>query len=453
MKRLQTYCTIILITFASCNSNQQTTIESSEDKQVAFPERAASMNIYEVNIRQYTPEGTFNAFSDHLSRLKKMGVDILWIMPIHPIGKEKRKGGLGSPYSIQDYAAVNPDFGALEDFKNLVNKAHDLDMLVILDWVANHTSWDHKWISESPDFYTLDSLGNMQAPVADWSDVADLNYDNVKMQEAMISDMKFWIDNADIDGFRCDVAGFVPMTFWNKAKNALDEVKDVFMLAEWDDPKMHDTAFHMSYGWTFHHVLNEVAKGNQNADSVASFLTKDLEKFGPEAYRMNFTSNHDENSWNGTVKERMGDASQALAVLASTVQGMPLIYSGMEAGLDKRLSFFEKDSIDWSNLKLEKFYTQLLKLKHDNEAIWNGSFGGVPQRINEGANVFAFKRVKNGNTVIGIFNLSDENQKLIINDESVLGSYSDYFTNNKHTLSADGPLELTAWKYLIFTKK
>ncbi len=417
---------------------------------MAFPQRAAAMNIYEVNIRQFTPEGTFQAFIPHIDRIKNMGVDILWIMPMQPIGLEKRKGGVGSPYSIKDYKATNPDYGTLEDFKAIVNKAHSLNMLVILDWVANHTAWDHHWVRESPDFYTKDSLGNMQSPVPDWADVADLDYDNMEMQAAMIGDMIYWVENADIDGFRCDVAGFVPMQFWNRAKDSLDMVKDLFMLAEWDEPEMHQTAFHMSYGWAFHHVLNSIAKGEQNADSLEAFLAKDLERFGESAFRMNFTSNHDENSWNGTVKERMGDAAQTLAVVAATVQGMPLIYGGMEAGLDKRLSFFEKDTVDWSDLKLEKFYSQLLKLKHDNPAIWNGSYGGQPIRINNDANVFAFKREKNGNTLIGIINLSAEKQSMKLSDTSLEGKYTDYFTNNTYELKADTPLELSAWEYMIF---
>ena len=395
---------LLLLVISSCNTAQET-VQTEKETITSFPERAAHMNIYEVNVRQYTPEGTFQAFLPNLERLKKMGVDILWFMPIQPIGIEKRKGGLGSPYSIKDYKAINPEFGTIEDFKAVVDKAHELNMLVILDWVGNHTAWDHHWVTENPDYYTLDSLGQMISPVADWSDVADLNYDNISMQDDMISDMNYWVKTVDLDGFRCDVAGFVPMTFWNKAKASFDETKDLFMLAEWDEPKMHDSAFHMTYGWTFHHVLNEVAKGNQNADSVDAFLQKDLKKFGEQAFRMNFTSNHDENSWNGTVKERMGDASENLAVLAATIQGMPLIYSGMEAGLDKRLSFFEKDSIDWSNLALEEFYTKINALKHKNEALWNGQFGGVTQRINSDPNVLAFKREKKGNTVIGIFNL------------------------------------------------
>ncbi len=440
--------------FASCSQQAEDTSETpvvSKTPATSILEKVKDKNIYEVNIRQYSKEGTFNAFKEHLPRLKSMGVDILWVMPIQPIGEKNRKGGLGSYYSIQNYTAINPEFGTLEDWNALVEEAHNLDMMVILDWVANHTSWDHVWIDKDDTYYTKDSLGNIVAPVEDWSDVADLNYDNMDMQNNMIADMRYWIKTSNIDGFRCDVAGEVPMTFWNRAKDSLDVDKSVFMLAEWDEPKMHDHAFHMTYGWGFHHEMNELAKGNKDVPDMVAFLNEDFNKFDASAIRMNFTSNHDENSWNGTVKERFGDAREAFAVLAATVQGMPLVYSGMEAGLDKRLLFFEKDTIDFSNLKYEAFYKKLLQLKKDNEALWNGSFGGQPNFFDMGNNkdVIGYHREKNGNEVLVIINFRADSVELNIPSD-FHGNIKDEMSGKDIRLNVDtviGP-----YQYWVFTK-
>ncbi len=419
---------------------------ADQDAELKFPERAKDMVIYEVNVRQYTPEGTFNAFAEHLPRLQEMGVDILWIMPVQPIGEEKRKGGLGSYYSIRDYVAVNPEFGSMNDFKSLVKQAHDLDMLVILDWVANHTAWDHPWI-EKEGYHTTDSIGNIVSPVPDWSDVADLNYDNADMQNEMIEALRFWVKEADIDGYRCDVAGFVPMDFWNRAADSLAVDKDLFMLAEWDEPKMH-SAFHMTYGWGLHHQMNSIAKGEKNVDSLIAFVKEDLSKYGEEAFRMNFTTNHDENSWNGTVFERFGAGHQAYAVLAFTIQGMPLIYSGQEAGLDKRLAFFEKDTIDWGDVKYGSFYKQLVDLKTSNQVLYNGEFGGQPEFINTGnSNVIAYKRTKDTNEVVVIINLSGEDQPVSLEGNTI--SFTDYFTGKSFDSSISS---LAPFQYYVGTK-
>jgi glycosidase len=426
---------------------QACTPKKESAEAVKFPERAKDMNIYEVNIRQYTPEGTINAFAAHLPRLQKMGVDILWIMPVQPIGVEKRKGGLGSYYSISDYVAVNPEFGTMEDFKALVNKAHELGMLVILDWVANHTSFDHAW-TKNDGWHTRDDQGNIVPPVDDWSDVADLNFDNIDMQNAMIDAMRFWVKNADIDGFRCDVAGFVPVEFWNRAKDSLDVDKDVFMLAEWEDPAYH-SAFHMSYGWEFHHLLNKAAKGEKDATDFAKYIAEDIEKFGQKAFKMNFITNHDENSWNGTEFERMGDGHQAYAVISFTAYGMPLIYSGQEAGLNKRLRFFEKDTIEWNTITYGKFYSDLIRLKKENPALYNGEYGGIPQFANAGNdNVLAYKRAKDGNEVAVVVNLTGEPQSVSLTNASF--KFKDYFTGKELDFTS---AEIPAFGYYIGVRK
>ncbi len=447
--------TILLLFVLAFSCNPKTTQDRADSmgtaSEVLFPERAKSMAIYEVNIRQYTPEGTINAFSSHLPRLNELGVDILWLMPVQPVGIKNRKGSLGSYYSIRDYTQVNPDFGTLEDFKNLVQSAHDLGMLVILDWVANHTSFDHPW-TEIKGYHTLDSAGNITMPVGtDWSDVADLNYENERMRVDMIEELKWWVVETDIDGFRCDVAGMVPIDFWNAAKDSLDRVKDLFMLAEWDEPKMHDDAFHMSYAWGPHHWMNDVAKGHLSADSLESLMLGDLDRYGERPFRMMFTTNHDENSWNGTVYERFGDAHKAFALWAFTVRGMPLIYSGQEAGLKKRLRFFEKDTIDFGNPELQSYYATLLAIKHENEALYNGEYGGgVTFLDDENSNVSSFQRSKNENVVTVIINFSSEPQEIKLKED--LADFVDEFTNRKIEIKSGESLSLAPFEYLIDLK-
>ena len=216
--------------------------------QLKTPEWVSNATIYEVNVRQFTPEGTFAAFEKELPRLKAMGVDILWLMPIHPIGELNRKGSLGSYYAVRDYRGINPEFGTHEDFSRLVAAAHQLGMKIIIDWVANHTSPDHLWIEEGRlDWYTLDSMGKVQPTIGtDWWDVADLNYDNEELRSEMIECMSYWVRDFNIDGYRCDVAGWVPMDFWTRARASLDQIKPVFMLAEAEGNELY-SAFEMTY--------------------------------------------------------------------------------------------------------------------------------------------------------------------------------------------------------------
>lgn len=419
---------------------------------VTFPERAAGMTIYEVNIRQYTTEGTINAFAEHLPRLKELGVEMLWIMPVQPIGKDKRKGSLGSYYSIADYSSINPEFGTLDDFKALVAKVHELDMTIILDWVPNHTAWDHPWIAEHPEYYAKDSLGKITFE-ADWNDIALLDHTNAPVRKAMIEEMRFWIAQTDIDGFRCDHAAHeIPLYFWEEATAALNPLKDLFWLAEWDEPRLH-TSFHASYSWELLHLTEHVAKGEKNANDIDLFIQKDLARYGKNPFRMTITTNHDENSWAGTVFERYGNGHKAFATFIFTAYGFPMIYSGQEVGLDKRLLFFEKDTINWQDPKqLTSFYKQLVRLKKDNQSLWNGGFGGTPKRISKDEWVYAFSREKGGNRVIGIINMSGEKQTLNLTDASVTGQYSDVFTNQSYNLAEDVPLNLDPWQYLIFEK-
>jgi glycosidase len=385
--------------------------------QLKTPEWVQNATIYEVNVRQFTPEGTFSAFEKHLPRLKNMGVDIIWLMPIHPIGELNRKGSLGSYYAVRDYRGINPEFGSHDDFAHLVDAAHQLGMKVIIDWVANHTSPDAVWIEEGKlDWYTLDSMGKVQPTLGtDWWDVADLNYDNADLRNEMIACMEYWVRDFDIDGYRCDVAGWVPMDFWNAARASLDQIKPVFMLAEAEGKELH-SAFEMTYGWEFHHIMNEIAKGEKNAADVIAFYEKT--KLPTGAFHMNFTSNHDENSWNGTEMERMGEARFALAVLAATIEGMPLVYNGQETSLDRRLKFFDKDSINWDKMDLVDFYSRLLHLHQSNEALHVGLEQTEPRFLStkDQKEVLVFERKAGENRVLVLLNLSNSTQKVKVTD-------------------------------------
>jgi len=419
--------------------------------QAQIPQWANDAVIYEVNIRQYTPEGTFNAFSEHLPRLQEMGVEIIWLMPIHPIGEEKRKGSLGSYYSVKDYKGINPEFGNLSDFKNLVNKAHALEMKVIIDWVANHTAWNHPWTKEHPEWYTKGPDWNFVPPVADWSDVIDLNYDRKPLWSEMIESMKYWLVEADIDGFRCDVAEMVPTYFWEKAKVELDKVKPVFMLAEAENPEHHEAAFNMSYGWEFHHIMNDIAKGEKNAAAVTDYFARKFQRFGADNLQMFFVTNHDENSWNGSEFERMGDGVQAFAALTFCLPNMPLIYSGQEAAMTKRLAFFEKDSIDWAGYPMQDFYARLVNMKKENTPLYNGEFGGDLEFLDVGnKNICAFIRTLDREKVLCIFNFSNEEQKFKMNFEYLPKQFVNvYMPNDKGKYKLKSLKKLAAWRFYI----
>jgi glycosidase len=417
------------------------------------PEWSYNKAIYEVNLRQYTEEGTIKAFEKHLPRLKELGVGILWFMPIHPIGVENRKGTLGSYYSVQDYKAVNPEFGTFEDFKMMVNKIHKMGMYVIIDWVANHTAWDHEWITVHPEFYTKDSLGNIITPNPDWTDVADLNYGNKELWVEMIDALKFWVEECDIDGYRCDVSGMVPIEFWIETRTELEKVKNLFMLAEWDTPEQHK-AFDMTYDWTLHKILNSIAIGEKSVTDLTKHIQKDEKEFPADAFRMQFTSNHDENSWNGTVYERLGTGAEVFAVLTCLVPDMPLVYTGQEAGNNKRLSFFEKDPVEWKEHKFSELYSKLLALKKQNKALQNGEVGGEIIFISSSdeENIFAFTRTTGKDKILAVFNLSKEKREFTLEGETLAGSYKNFFTGKLESYKSKENSKLAPWEFKLFIK-
>lgn len=408
--------------------------------------------IYEVYLRHYTVSGTIKEFMEHLPRLKELGVDILWIMPIQPVGEEKKKGTMGSPYSIKDYIGVNPDFGSLADFKELVKEVHELGMYIILDWVANHTAWDHVWVSQYPEFYTKDEAGNIICPRnTDWFDVADLNYDNDALREKMIEALKFWITETDIDGYRCDMAGLVPTDFWETVRAELDKIKPVFMLAEAEQGDLLKNAFDSTYNWAVHHIMNDIAQGRKKVWDLDECFKYDVQIYSPNALRMYFTSNHDENKNAGSAIERMGPSYKAFALLTYIVPGIPLIFSGQEAGLNRRLNFFDKDFIDWSNggEEFESFYKQLNDLRKGNKALWSGYDGGEMIRINTNKNdeIFAVIREKDDNSIFAVFNLSSEYQDFIFDDVEGFNGKKCYFSEDVFKSSR---LFLHPWGYKVF---
>lgn len=417
------------------------------------PEWSKNLAIYEANIRQHSPEGTFKAFEDYVPQLKEMGIGIVWLMPVNPIGLKNRKGTMGSYYSIKDYKTLNPEFGKPEDFKSLVDKIHDSGMYVIIDWVANHTAWDHPWASFRPDFYSKDSLGNFVPPVPDWSDVIDLDFENQDLRSEMYSAMEYWVTKYDIDGFRCDVAGMVPIDFWNTVADSLDKLKPLFMLAEAHGPEFHKKAFDMTYDWQLKDLMNNIVQREKTVEDLAEYYLQAKSNYHPDAYRMVFTSNHDENSWSGTVYKRLGEAAETFAVFTGVFRGMPLIYSGQEAGLNKALEFFEKDPIEWRDHKLRSIYSKLFHLKKKNQALWNGVNGGEIIRLDtsNGKNIYSFIREKKGDKVVAIFNFSPLKQTFTIKSSLLEGSYINLFTEEKIEFEGKEVFELNGWNYLVLS--
>lgn len=416
------------------------------------PKWSKNLSIYEVNIRQFSKEGTFAAFENELPKLKALGTDLLWLMPIQPIGEKNRKGTLGSYYAVKDYTKVNPEFGTMEDFKRLVKTAHALDMYVILDWVANHTAPDHPWAAEHSDWFTKNAKGEFIPPMdTDWTDVIDLNYDSQGMRKAMKDALLFWVKEADIDGYRCDVAKEVPTDFWNAVRPALDEIKPVFMLAEAELPEHHWQAFDMSYGWEMHHLLSKICKGEKKAGALAEYFEKDTQKFPVDAYRMYFTQNHDENSWKGTQYELFGEGLEAAIVICATVRGMPLVYNGQEAGLDKKLQFFEKDPIVWKESPLRGLFTKLFQLKKNHPALWNGNFGGEMKILkhNRQDEVFAFRRSKGKKEVVVLANLSPQKQEVTLAEKQLKGKFQELFSKSEANIQPGQTLSLKAWEYKV----
>ncbi|KAF0152141.1 MAG: glycosidase [Ignavibacteria bacterium] len=419
-----------------------------------------NLNLYEVNTRNYTASGTFNEFRlNHLDRLKEMGVGIIWFMPVNPIGSKNKLGSLGSPYSVKDYFAVNPELGTLEDFKTLVKAIHSKGMFVIIDWVANHTSWDNVLTATNPEWYVKNTSGNFTSPAGtNWSDVIQLDYSKRGLRDYMIGAMSFWVKEVGVDGFRCDAVSFMPGDFWSEANSKLKAINPkLFMLAEDDKYAYQFLGFDMSYAWGMYGfgsgVLKRIASGSNNANDFAHYMHTENISYD-QHYRLYFTSNHDENSWYGTDKELFGNFSETFAALTATVGGMQLVYGGQEAGLSKRLAFFDKDRIIWQTSPLNNVYSTLNKLKKENSALWNGFSENFYKRVktNNEDRLFSFVRKKGSDKIFAVFNLSGNNYDAVISDTNSYGTYEDVFTKQRVSYTQPFSVSVQPYGYKIFKK-
>lgn len=417
------------------------------------PDWSLQSNIYEVNVRQYTKEGTFNAFAKELPRLRKMGVEILWFMPITPIsvkGRKMNEKELGSYYAVQDYKGINPEFGNMTDFVALVKKAHEMGFKVITDWVPNHTGLDNGWTVRHPNFYTKDEKGNWISPF-DWTDVYKLNYDNREMRDSMIDAMKFWIKTADIDGFRCDVAEPVPADFWKECIGELKKLKNVFMLAEGNTGWLHECGFDATYNWSAMGYTKDLYDGKISPAAFVDSLNANFLRYPKDAMRLNFTTNHDENSWNGTEFEKYGDAYKLFSVFSMTYnQTIPLVYSGQEIPNKKRLKFFVKDPIDWTGYEMEDFYKKMFELRLRNEAL---GADGVYYQLTTTAdpNIFCYLRQRGTNKVVVALNLTGQTQNFTIK-VPITGLLTSV-TGKKINLTESTNIQLEPWGFGIWERK
>lgn len=452
-------CFLILFTIflASSSVIAQTAdvrYQPKEYVEIVHPEWSKNATIYEVNIRQYTTEGTFRAFENHLPRLKKMGVDIIWLMPIHPIGEKNRKGTLGSYYSVKDFKGINPEFGTMTDFKHLVDKIHSMGMYVIIDWVGNHSAWDNPLATQHPDWYTKTKEGNFQpTPWYDWDDVIDFDYDQPDFRRYMTEALKFWVKETNIDGYRADVAGFIPTDFWENARKELDEIKPVFMLAEWESRDLYKKSFDMTYSWSLWNELR-AATNQQKLAGLVEYMAHDVSTVPRNAYRMTFTDNHDKNSWEGNPYLNFGPGLKTAIVMTGVVNGMMLCYSGQEAGLNRSLKFFEKDPILWKKDDNEELFNKLFHLKHANQALWNGKYGGEMVRVvnDHQDQIISFYREKNADAVLPILNFSDQNVEVNLETKYFKGNYKELFTDETFKIGDKTSITLEPWAYLVLVK-
>lgn len=412
-------------------------------------------NIYEVNVRQYTKEGTFRAFEKEMPRLKEMGVKTLWFMPVTPISQKVKKGSMGSQYAAHDYVSINPEFGTMDDFKHMVDEAHKMGFKVIIDWVANHTGWDHVWTVAHPDYYLHDEDGKFHI-ASGMDDIIELDYKNPAMRTAMIEAMKFWVRETNIDGFRCDLASWVEVDFWEQARPEVEKIKPLFFIGEFDelDNPEYGKVFDASYSWTWMHKTEDYYKKNLPLSDLKDLLMK-YSALGDDSMRAWFTTNHDENTWNGTEYEKYGVIAKPLAVFSATWNGIPLLYSGQELPNMKRLEFFEKDVINWNgNNQMAPFYKTLLNLKSSNSALRGGDTNVTTYLLRTSADdkILAYLRKNGKDEVLVVLNMSKDPVNFTLNDENVSGSFKNVFDQSKQDFSRDKRFEMKAGDYAVFEK-
>ena len=457
IRKIMAYLFFVLVVLVKvgCNEAKKDNAETPivTEEQPKHPSWIAQSNIYEVNLRQYSSSGSIKEFEKHLPRLKDMGVEILWFMPITPIGKEGRKmseNDLGSYYAVKDYKGFNEEFGTMDDWKAFVKNAQGMGFKVITDWVANHSAADNHWVKAHPDFYVRDSAGNAVWQ-DDWTDTRKLNYANQELRDSMIEAMKFWVTETGIDGFRCDIAEEVPSDFWKECIGTLRRIKNVFMLAEGQKPGLYEVGFDATYAWDMMGVMTDLYKGKRSVVQFDSAINAAIKNFPADASRMYFTTNHDENSWNGTEFEKYGNAYRTFAVFTQTIyQSIPLIYSGQEAMNKRRLKFFVKDTIAWNgNFEMAPFYKTLLTLRKKNPAL---SADAAFKRVasSDDAAVYAYLREKAGHKIAVILNLSGNPKKFTISDIAVTGEPLNVFMGVKENIDGEHQFSLGPWGYIIY---
>lgn len=430
---------------------------------VVHPEWSRSAAIYQINTRQFTPEGTFAAATEQLPRLAELGVGIVWLMPVHEIGELNRKGKLGSPYAVRDYYSVSSELGSEADLHALIDKAHELGLHVIIDWVANHTSWDSVLREEHPEFYELDENGEPRPTMWwDWDDIVDLDFTVPAVADYMAEAMTYWVREFDVDGFRCDVAGFVPVWFWARVRRELEEIKPVFMLAEWESRELHDDAFDMTYAWTWNTIMHRIASGKDGLEPLREYYAWNDRAYARDSIRMQFVSNHDMNSWVGTEYERFGDGLESIIVLSFISDGMPLVYNGQEAGNERRLDFFDRDPIEWSEHPMGEFYRQLIAVKSATRALDNGAWGGrmIEVKTSDREEVLAFARSTSDDAVLAIFNLSASPREVELLSGPFEGSWRPIPVAGEHKatggdvvdLATGATVSLPAWGWAAYQR-
>lgn len=380
-----------------------------------LPDWANGAIVYEVFPRSFSAQGGFKGLEDRLSELRDLGVTVVWLMPIHPIGAKNRKGTLGSPYAVADFYGVNPDYGTLADFRSLVRAAHAMGLRIIIDLVANHAAWDNPLVTEHPDWFTKNDKGEIIAPNADWHDVADFDYSRPELRAWMMRMMAYWIKEMDIDGFRCDVAEMVPLDFWKEAREFLGRGKKILMLAEGTDPKQHLNGFDVTYAWNTYDLLGPIYAGKLPASSLGEVLRREDLQFPRGATRLRFLSNHDKNVYDMPAVQRYGvEGAKAAAVLMTVLPGMPLIYNGDEIGNTRRLDLFEKVPIDWrkDSAQFRAHYKVLNSLRTQVPSLRSGTAtvvtAGVP------APLFVMTRKTESETSLTVINFSKKAVKASI---------------------------------------
>lgn len=423
------------------------------------PEWSYSAVLYELNIRQFTAEGTFNAAIERLPFLRSIGVDAIWLMPIYPIGVEGRKGSLGSYYSIRDYKGVNSELGTEDDLRAFISAAHAMGVKVLLDWVANHTARDARWITErAADWYERDEQGVAKVPW-DWTDTAKLNYANHDVWRGQIDAMRYWVEEFGVDGFRCDMAMLVPIEFWQEVSEELHRIKDdIFMLAEAEEDNLFDRAFNMSYQWNVHHIMVDIAKGARRVWDLRNAIHAERARYPREAMRMSFTSNHDENSWSGSEQSRFGAALEVMTALTFLMPAtMPLIYTGQEVGYDHSFEFFERDAMPaelYRENRTTELYRRLCDLKHRERALDAGERGGDMIEIENNAKdcMMTFVREVEGSRVVAILNLSPYTIHADFRTGIYAGRYYDAISGEYVVLDNHVERDIVPWHYQILVK-